>query len=209
MYQTIVQYEFLGSESIFFTQSLTNQVVIVKPEETQLLNLPAGTITGGNNSFQLIRSVVRKAGVYKKWGWAYATLMFALWPLPNHAEEEYLSVLTDEPPHVRTLLEKAMKIELSSSNSNKMWRAATLYCEASRFGSIEAQYRLGMLYTFGRGVPENRVFAAALFSQAAQQGHAQAVDMLEAVPLRTSELPACMTDPSKLPERPVIQKSLC
>jgi soluble lytic murein transglycosylase-like protein len=59
-----------------------------------------------------------------------------------------------------------------------------------------------MLYAFGRGVPENRAFAAALFSLAANQGHAQARDMLDTVQLRTSELPACVTDPSAVPERP-------
>ena len=43
-----------------------------------------------------------------------------------------------------------------------------------RLGSIEGQYQLGMLYAFGKGVPESRALAAALFSQAASQGHAEA-----------------------------------
>lgn len=196
--------------------ALPIRLAIVKPEKIQPVSLHAGTITVWSTFFQidgLARSIMRRTGICKKWVCACAALVFAVWPLLSHAEEVHLSVLADEPPRVRTLLEKAIKIELSVSNSSEMWRAATLYCEASRLGSIEAQYRLGMLYTFGRGVPKNRAFAAALFSQAAQQGHAQALDMLEAileiVPLRISELPACMTDPSKLPERPVASRLFC
>lgn len=145
---------------------------------------------------------MRRTGVYIKRIWACAALVFALCPLPGHAEEDDLSDLAAEPPQVRALLKKAVTLELAVRSSYEMWNAAALYCEASRLGSIEAQYRLGMLYAFGRGVPENRAFAAALFSLAAHQGHAQARDMLETVQLRTSELPGCMNDPSVLPERP-------
>lgn len=145
---------------------------------------------------------MRKTGVCIKWIWACAALILSLWPILSHAEEDDFSDLAADPPQVRALLAKAVTLELAVRNSDEMWNAAVLYCEASRHGSIEAQYRLGMLYAFGRGVPENRAFAAALFSQAAHQGHAQALDMLETVQIRTSELPACMNDPSMLPERP-------
>lgn len=145
---------------------------------------------------------MHRTGVCIKWIWACATLILALWPMLSHAEEDDFSDLAADPPQVRALLAKAVTLELAVRDSQEMWNAAVLYCEASRHGSIEAQYRLGMLYAFGRGVPENRAFAAALFSQAAHQGHAQARDMLETVQLRTSELPACMNDPSALPERP-------
>jgi len=146
---------------------------------------------------------MRKVGGYQRWLWAGASLLLALWPLFGHAQEEDdLAELTAEPPQVRSIMERAVKLELSVEDSNGMWQAAKLYCEASLYGSTEAQYRLGMLYAFGRGVPENRAFAAALFSLAAHQGHAKARDMLETVQLRTSELPACVTDPSALPERP-------
>jgi len=145
---------------------------------------------------------MRRTGVCIKWIWACAALIFALWPILGHTEEDDFSDLAADPPQVRALLTKAMTLELAVRSSHEMWNAAVLYCEASRHGSIEAQYRLGMLYAFGRGVPENRAFAAALFSQAAHQGHVQARDMLETVQLRTSELPACMNDPSALPERP-------
>lgn len=150
---------------------------------------------------------MRRAGVCIKRIWACAALIFALCPTLSHAEEDDLSDLAADPPQVRALLKKAVILELAVRNSFEMWNAAALYCEASRLGSIEAQYRLGMLYAFGRGVPENRAFAAALFSQAAHQGHAQARDMLETVQLSTSELPGCMNDPSVLPERPIADES--
>lgn len=145
---------------------------------------------------------MRSAGVWMKRIWACAALVFALNPLPGHAEDNDWSDLAAEPPQVLALLKKAVVLELAVRNSYEMWNAAVLYCEASRLGSIEAQYRLGMLYAFGRGVPENRAYAAALFSQAAHQGHSQARDMLDTVQLRTTELPGCMNDPSVLPERP-------
>ena len=148
---------------------------------------------------------MREIGVYMKRIWAYAALAFALCPTPCPAEQDDLSDLAAEPPHVIALMKKAVTLELAVHDSREMWNAATLYCEASRLGSIEAQYRLGMLYAFGRGVPENRAFAAALFSLAAHQGHAQARDMLETVQLRTSELPGCMNDASVLPERPAVE----
>lgn len=146
--------------------------------------------------------MMRRTGVCIKWIWACTVLVFALCPALVQAEQDDWSELAAEPPQVLALLKKAVALELAVHNSREMWNAAALYCEASRLGSIEAQYRLGMLYAFGRGVPENRAFAAALFSQAAHQGHAQARDMLETVQLRTSELPGCVEDASVLPERP-------
>ncbi|MDD2916200.1 MAG: transglycosylase SLT domain-containing protein [Gallionella sp.] len=146
--------------------------------------------------------MMRITGVCIKRIWACTVLAFALCPALVQAEQDDLSELAAEPPQVLALLKKAVTLELAVRNSHEMWNAAVLYCEASRLGSIEAQYRLGMLYAFGRGVPENRAFAAALFSQAAHQGHAQARDMLETVQLRTSELPGCVEDASVLPKRP-------
>lgn len=109
-----------------------------------------------------------------------------------------------DPPQVRLIMEQAVKLELTVEDSNGMWQAAALYCEASRLGSTEAQYRLGVLYAFGRGVPSNPAYAAALFSMAAQQGHLQASDMLETLQLHSSELPVCVSDSLALPERPQV-----
>ncbi|WP_046353108.1 lytic transglycosylase domain-containing protein [Janthinobacterium sp. B9-8] len=106
-----------------------------------------------------------------------------------------------EAPVLQESLAAAAKFE-----SLDAWEAATLYCAAARKGSIEAQYRLGMLYAFGEGVPENRKMAATLFSGAAQQGHMRAQNMLETIRLGASALPPCILadiKPEKAPEPPM------
>lgn len=98
------------------------------------------------------------------------------------------------------LLLKAANYEANAESHDDYWEAAVIYCEASKLGNIEAQYRLGMLYAFGKGVPENRAFAASMFSLASRQGHAKAFDMLETVRFKSQELPPCMTSDT-LPEK--------
>lgn len=98
------------------------------------------------------------------------------------------------------LLLKAANYESNSGSHDDYWQAAVIYCEASKLGSIEAQYRLGMLYAFGKGVPENRAFAASMFSLASRQGHAKAFDMLETVHFESQELPPCVISDA-LPEK--------
>jgi len=110
------------------------------------------------------------------------------------------AVLNDEPPALRRLLQQAGELESAPEMDNNSWQAAVFYCEAARWGSIEGQYRLGMLYAFGEGVPESRPFAAALFSLAASQGHAQANQMLDSIQLASLELPACVTS-AELPQK--------
>lgn len=107
-----------------------------------------------------------------------------------------------EPPALQRLLQQAGNLEVASPTPDNLWQAASFYCEAARLGSTEAQYRLGMLYAFGQGVPASRAYAAALFSQAATQGHAEAVRMLEATELANTQLPLCVTSlsaPEKSP----------
>lgn len=97
-------------------------------------------------------------------------------------------------------LYQAIKYE-DLGTSNSYWQAAKLYCEASRLGVIEAQYRLGVLYAFGKGVPKNRDYAATLFAIASQQGHPQATEMLEAIHYTSDIAPPCITqavDPEKI-----------
>jgi soluble lytic murein transglycosylase-like protein len=96
------------------------------------------------------------------------------------------------PPAIRALLDQAQIDEDSSDEHQGPWLAATRYCQASRLGSTEAQYRLGMLYAFGRGVPESRALAASLFSVAALQGHAEARNMLDTIRLSSTALPECV-----------------
>jgi transglycosylase-like protein with SLT domain len=110
------------------------------------------------------------------------------------------AVLNDEPPALRRLMQQASERESAADVGDNAWQAAALYCEAARSGSLEGQYRLGMLYAFGQGVPESRPFAAALFSLAASQGHAEADQMLDTIQLTSAELPACVTH-AQLPEK--------
>jgi hypothetical protein len=110
------------------------------------------------------------------------------------------SEMIDGGPRLSALMQKAETCESSAASHEEFWQAAAIYCEASRLGSTEAQYRLGMLYAFGKGVPENRAFAASLFSMASQQGHQKAFDMLEMVNFKSQELPACVTSEA-LPEK--------
>ena len=103
------------------------------------------------------------------------------------------ALLEHEPLAVRLLMQQANHFESAPDTTDNEWQAAVRYCEASRMGSLEAQYRLGMLYAFGKGVPASRPLAAALFSQASSQGHAEASKMLDSIQLSSSELPACVS----------------
>lgn len=110
------------------------------------------------------------------------------------------AVLQDEPPALRRLMQQASERESAAEVDDNAWQAAVLYCQAARWGSTEGQFRLGMLYAFGHGVPESRSLAAALFSLAASQGHARATQMLDSIQLISVELPACVTH-AQLPEK--------
>ncbi len=110
------------------------------------------------------------------------------------------ATLQAEAPAPRQLLLLASALEAATDTADGAWQAAVMYCQAARWGSTEGQYRLGMLYAFGQGVPESRAFAAALFSLAASQGHAQAGLMLESIELTSVELPACVNR-EQAPER--------
>lgn len=115
---------------------------------------------------------------------------------------------SEESPKAAALLTQADTLASDLEDPEKGWSAAKLYCAASRLGSAEAQYRLGMQYAFGKGVPENREEAAALFQVAAHQGHFEAQRMLETINLQQSDkLPPCVladVAPEKLPPRAAI-----
>lgn len=109
---------------------------------------------------------------------------------------------TQLPPAVALLMQKAEADEQNPDSYEGLWQAANRYCTASRLGSTEAQFRLGMLFAFGRGVPENREFAASLFSTAALQGHAQAHAMLDTIRLTSHKLPDCVQEAAAPPRGP-------
>lgn len=100
----------------------------------------------------------------------------------------------NEPPLIRPLLEQASDlIAKQHVMRDAVWQAANLYCEASRMGSAQGMYRLGMLYAFGQGVPENTAFAANLFKTSSMHGHFEAQKMLETIPLTSMANPPCLT----------------
>ena len=111
-----------------------------------------------------------------------------------------LETFDNEPPLIRDILVRAVQAERDDKDVEGDWQAAKLYCQASKYGSAEGQFRLGMLYAAGQGVPKNRDWAAALFTTASMQGHWEAQKMLETVHLSTTELPPCVledVDPEK------------
>lgn len=104
-----------------------------------------------------------------------------------------------EPPIVNDLLVRANALA-EQGGLEPWWQAAGMYCEASRYGSSEAVYRLGMLYAFGQGVPINRDYAANLFEIAAGNGHFEAQKMLETIEIKTQDTPPCVVS-NVLPEK--------
>lgn len=109
-------------------------------------------------------------------------------------DKDEAAIIANEPPQIRDLLVKAIQFERNEQDWQGEWKAAGLYCEASRLGSAEAQYRLGMLYAFGKGVPKDRGLGASLFSVAASKGHFEAQKMLETINFTTTQLPACVLE---------------
>jgi soluble lytic murein transglycosylase-like protein len=132
-----------------------------------------------------------------------ASLLFVSQSAFAYTQTE-LETFDNEPPIVKDLLERASVLESDDKNAENSgesaWKAASLYCEAARYGSAEAVYRLGMLYAFGRGVPANRDYAANLFGIASTHGHFEAQKMLETIEIKTNDTPPCVLD-AVAPER--------
>src|SRR5690606_34614350 len=103
--------------------------------------------------------------------WAFPVLMLALSCSPASALDNDQQLIAHESPLVQPLLERALSLEKNTFTLDSQWQAAIAYCQASRLGSAEGQYRLGMLYAFGKGVPEDRALAASMFSLASARGH--------------------------------------
>lgn len=57
-------------------------------------------------------------------------------------------------------------------------KAVRLYCKAARKGDVEAQFNLGQIYAFGRGIERNRELAAAWLYKAAQGDDRRASSLL-------------------------------
>jgi soluble lytic murein transglycosylase-like protein len=109
---------------------------------------------------------------------------------------------THTPPAIALLLAQAAQDEQNPDAYEGLWQAANRYCTASRLGNTEAQFRLGMLFAFGRGVPESQEMAASLFSLASAQGHAEAHSMLETIRMSSEVLPQCVMEAVAPPRAP-------
>ena len=128
-------------------------------------------------------------------GWKrvlFAVLIITANPARAEFSQQELEVFDNEPPVVAELLKRAVSAERDLKNAEGEWQAAKLYCEASRHGSAEAQFRLGMLYATGKGVPANRDLAASLFVAASMHGHSESQKMLETLELAAGDLPPCV-----------------
>ena len=74
-------------------------------------------------------------------------------------------------------------------------RAATLYCQAARYGDAEAQFALAWMLTNGRGIERDDAQAAHLFLAAAEQGLAQAQHMSASLGPPLGAPPPCLHPP--------------
>lgn len=117
---------------------------------------------------------------------------FCITHLAHAFSNAEIETFDNEPSATRILLEHAVVAERNVDEDDGEWQAARLYCAASRQGSAEGQYRLGMLYAFGRGVPKSRDLAASLFAVASLQGHVEAQKMLDTIQISTTDLPPCV-----------------
>ena len=72
-------------------------------------------------------------------------------------------------------------------------RAATLYCQAARYGDADAQFNLAWMLTNGRGIERDDAQAAHLFLAAAEQGMPQAQRMIASMGMPRGEPPPCLS----------------
>ncbi len=141
----------------------------------------------------------------KKWVNSVGFMLFAVLSMPvyalkNTTEDETFS---QEAPVIKGVLLEASALDRDEYDIESTWKAANLYCKASRYGSAEGMYRLGMLYAFGNGVKKSQNYAANLFSLAAMQGHFEAQKMLETIQIRTLDTPPCVlaeVEPKRAPD---------
>jgi soluble lytic murein transglycosylase-like protein len=82
---------------------------------------------------------------------------------------------TEEPPRLSRWIEEGF----DAQKNKQPLLAAERYCAAARFGSAEAQYRLGRLYLVERTDAAAKDEALTLLSIAAQRGHEKAAQALQ------------------------------
>jgi len=120
---------------------------------------------------------------------ATESTVFARSVMPEPIDEETLSI---ESPVVQKILRRGYFLEHSNTNDSDMENAARLYCLAARLGSLEAQYRLGLMIHDGRGISNSSESATTLFSIAAENGHERSSTILETIRIQKEALPTCL-----------------
>ncbi len=83
-------------------------------------------------------------------------------------------------------------------------RAATLYCQAARYGDAEAQFNLAWMLSNGRGIERDDAQAAHLFRAAAEQGLPQAQRMLASMGTPLGDPPPCLDPVEVQAPEPVV-----
>ena len=114
--------------------------------------------------------------------------VFAASVMPGPIDEGTLSI---ESPVVQKILRRGYFLEHSNANGNDMENAARLYCLAARLGSLEAQYRLGLMILDGRGITHSSNSATTWFSIAAGNGHERSSTALETIGIEKESLLDC------------------
>lgn len=72
-------------------------------------------------------------------------------------------------------------------------KAVRLYCKVARKGDFEAQYHLGQMYAFGRGIKQDKELAAAWLFKATEAKHAKAATLIKVLRVedRPKRRPTC------------------
>jgi soluble lytic murein transglycosylase-like protein len=136
-----------------------------------------------------------------------ACFAFSVYAQSEAFTQAQLETFDNEPARVKEMLINATVLLEQDKETDSAWKAANLFCEASRFGSAEAMYRLGMLYATGQGVPANEDYAANLFRLASRLGHFEAQRMLETMEISSNDTPLCVQE-AVAPEKAAVTAHL-
>lgn len=132
-----------------------------------------------------------------KFSWQLLAVVAVLWATPASPDS---GVHRDangalEAPQVVKLFEEA---DAAAAEGNHFLELRRL-CDAARLGSVEAAYRAGTMFAFGKGVARNNAHAVELLSIAASQGHEAAARLLAPIGAFHPEVtPECLTNPDAL-----------
>ena len=154
----------------------------------------------GRNRFarRLGRRVVPVIGTksVRKWGAACigAMLTFACGWL-QAADANRAADAGPAAQHAEFLVAQAIAFEHGEGVTQDTGKAAQMYCEAARLGSVEAMYSLGWMYANGRGVERSDPIAGTLFAMAAFQGNEHAARMVRFTGDYQGIVPECMNPP--------------